>query len=70
MTNLSPDQQAQLESALARIVDERGDGNDWRVVVEARKALGNEVVMAMAKDAADRLRASRATPRPTRASRR
>lgn len=70
MTNLLPDEQAQLDAALDRIVDERGDSNDWRIVVEARKELGNEVVMAMAKDAADRLRASRATPRPTRASRR
>lgn len=59
MTNLSPDEQAQLNAALDRIVDERGDGNDWRCVVDARKELGNEVVMAMAKDAADRLRASR-----------
>ena len=70
MTNLSSDNQAQLDAAIDRIVDERGDANDWRVVVEARKVLGNDVVMAMAKDAADRLRASRATPRPVRASRR
>lgn len=68
MTNHSTE--SQLESALARIVDECGSDADWRVVVEARKELGNEVVMAMAKDAADRLRASRATPQPTRASRR
>jgi len=59
MTHLSPDEQAQLDAALDRIVDERGDGNDWRFVVDASKTLGNDVVMAMAKDAANRLRASR-----------
>lgn len=66
----SLDERAQLNAALDRIVDERGDSNDWRVIVEARKELGNDVVIAMAKDAADRLRASRATPRPARVSRR
>lgn len=49
----------QLESALARIVDERGNDSDWQLIVEARKELGNDVVMAMAKDAADKLRKSR-----------
>lgn len=49
----------QLESALARIVDECGSDADWRLIVEARKELGNDVVMAMAKDAADKLRKSR-----------
>lgn len=61
MTNQSTESRTQLESALARIVDERGSDVDWRIIVEARKTLGNDVVMNMAKDAADKLKRSRVT---------
>jgi hypothetical protein len=62
MTNISHDEQLQLDAAIIRIVDERGDGNDWRIVTEASKNLGEGVVLKAAQYAALKLRASRVDP--------
>lgn len=61
MTNLSYIERLRLDAALTRIVDERGDGNDWRVIVEARNRLGEDVVLQAAHEAAMKLRKSRLT---------
>jgi hypothetical protein len=51
-----------LDAALTRIVDDCGNGADWRVIVDARNRLGEGVVMVMAQDAALKLRTSRVDP--------
>ncbi len=59
MSSLEYAERLRIESALTRVVDERGTDNDWRIVVDARKTLGNDVVMKMAQDVASKLRQSR-----------
>jgi hypothetical protein len=61
MTNISREEQLHLDAIIARIVDERGNGNDWRAIVEYRNKFGNDVVMKAAQDAAFNLRKSRVT---------
>jgi hypothetical protein len=50
---------SRLDDAIARIVDERGDGNDWRTVVDYGNRFGNDVVIKAAQSAALKLRKSR-----------
>lgn len=61
MTNLSANwSTSRLDDAIARIVDEQGTKDDWKVAVEFSNRFGNDVVMKAAQDAALKLKRSRA----------